>query len=277
MLKMTGKKNSTYIHGTTEEEQFRLANLNALTNKSFMDFVEFRKTHRILELGSGLGILAENISRQLTTGKVTGIEISEAQLAKCPSETNRLSFILGDVHRLPLENNSFNIVYCRYILEHVGDPVQVLREARRVLKPGGKIFIQENSILLMELYPDCPYFKKVWKAFADYQSGIGGDAMIGLRLYEMMKQAGFENPELSMAPEIHYHEKGTLEPWIDNLIGNILGARDPLIKNNFITIRDFSRAIRELKDFKKLEYASSYFYWNRARAVKPGGKRHLRK
>jgi ubiquinone/menaquinone biosynthesis C-methylase UbiE len=173
MLKMTGKRNSTYIHGTTEEEQLRLANLNALTNKSFMDFVEFRKTHRILELGSGLGILAEKISHQLTTGKVTGIEISEAQLAKCPSETHRLNYILGDVHRLPLENNSFNTIYCRYILEHVSDPVQVLREARRVLKPGGKIYIQENSILLLEMYPDCPHFKKVWKAFSDYQSGIG--------------------------------------------------------------------------------------------------------
>lgn len=274
---MNGKRNSTYIHGTTEEEQLRLANLNALTNKSFIDFVEFRKTHRILELGSGLGILAEKISHQLTTGKITCIEISEAQLAKCPSETHRLNYILGDVHRLPLENNSFNIVYCRYILEHVSDPVQVLREARRVLKPGGKIFIQENSILLLEFYPDCPHFKKAWKAFADYQSGIGGDAMIGIRLYEMLKKAGFEHPELSMAPELHYREKGTLEPWIDNLIGNIMGAKDQLINNSFITSREFSRAVRELKDFKKLEYASSYFYWNRARACKPLGIRPGRK
>jgi ubiquinone/menaquinone biosynthesis C-methylase UbiE len=273
---MTGKRNGTYIHGSTKEEQLRLANLNALTNKSFMDFVEYRKTHRILELGSGLGILAEKISRQLTTGKVTGIEISESQLSKCPSETSRLNFILADVHRLPLENNSFNTVYCRYILEHVGDPVQVLREARRVLKPGGKIYIQENAILLLEFYPDCPHFKKVWKAFADYQSGIGGDAMIGIRLYEMLKQAGFENPELSMAPELHYREKGTLDPWIDNLIGNIMGAKDRLINNNFITSGEFSRAVRELKDFKKLEFASSYFYWNRARAIKPGGKRPTR-
>jgi ubiquinone/menaquinone biosynthesis C-methylase UbiE len=274
---MTWKRKSTYIHGTAEEEQNRLATLNALTNDSFIDFVQFRKSYRILELGSGLGILAERISQKLTTGKVTGVEISEAQIARCPPETNRLAFILGDVHRLTLENNSFNTVYCRYILEHVNDPVQVLREAKRVLKPGGRIFIQENSILLLELYPDCPHFKKAWQAFADYQSGIGGDAMIGLRLYEMLKQVGFENPELGMAPELHYHEKGSLVPWIDNLIGNIMGARDPLVQNGFISAREFNLAVSELGDFKNLEYASSYFYWNRANARKPGVKRPGRK
>jgi ubiquinone/menaquinone biosynthesis C-methylase UbiE len=266
---MTRNINISYIHGTTAEEQQRLANLNTLTNSSFIDFLQIRKTDRILELGSGLGILAEKISHQLTTGKVTGIEISEAQLAGCPAETGKLEFIQGDVHRLPLENNSFHTVYCRYILEHVNDPLQVLREAKRVLKPGGTIYIQENSILLMEFYPDCPHFKKVWMAFADYQSGIGGDAMIGIRLYEMLKRAGFVHPELSLAPEIHYHEKGTLVPWIDNLIGNIMGARNPLIQNNFITTREFSQALKELENFKKNDYASSYFYWNRAKAVKP--------
>jgi hypothetical protein len=56
-----------------------------------------------------------------------------------------------------------------------------------------------------------------------------------------------------------------------------MGAKDQLINNSFITSREFSRAVRELKDFKKLEYASSYFYWNRAKARKPLGIRPSRK
>lgn len=269
MMVMAGTRKSFYIHGTREDEQDRLARLNELTNESFIDFTEVRDTDTILELGSGLGILAGKISEKLTTGKVTGIEISADQIAKCPKETKKLSFIRGDVCDLPFDQDSFDTVYCRYILEHVESPVRALHEARRVLKPGGRIFIQENSILLLEFYPDCPHFRLVWKAFAAYQSTLGGDAMIGIKLYALLKQAGFEKPELSMAPELHYPESGTFGPWIDNLIGNIRSAKDRLITENYITQRQYSAAEEELEELKNNKTASSYFYWNRAKALKP--------
>jgi len=265
---MTKTGNNHYIHGTTEAEQLRLAELNFLTNASFLAFVEIKETDHVLELGSGLGILAGKISQKLTTGRMTGIEISSEQIAKCPPESEKLVFVCGDAQQLPFEENSFDTVYCRYILEHVPDALRVLKEAKRVMKPGGKLFIQENAILLLKMYPECAVFNEVWHAFARYQSDIGGDAMIGLRLYELLKQAGFIQPELSMAPELHYKETGTLIPWVDNLIGNIRGAKDPLISGNYISEEQYTDALNELEDFKVNENASSYFYWNRARASK---------
>ena len=124
--------NSHYIHGTTVEEQSRLAKLNYLTNASFLEFVEVKETDQVLELGSGLGILAEKISQKLTTGRMTGIEISPEQIAKCPPENEKLVFVCGKAQDLPFEENTFNTVYCRYILEHVHDPIRVLKEANRV-------------------------------------------------------------------------------------------------------------------------------------------------
>jgi ubiquinone/menaquinone biosynthesis C-methylase UbiE len=265
---MTESKKSGYIHGTNEEEQQRLSKLNNLTNASFIEFVKIKETDHILELGSGLGILAAQISKKLSAGKLTGIEISSYQIAKCPPETENLAFLQGDARELPFENNAFDVVYCRYILEHVPDATSVLQEARRVLRPGGSLYIQENAILLLEFYPDCPRFKSVWKAFAQYQSGIGGDAMIGLKLYDLLKRTGFTNLQLSMAPELHYHEAGTLVPWIDNLIGNIRGVRDDLINGRYITLFQYEEAEKELEAFKRNEYASSYFYWNRAKGIR---------
>ena len=71
-----------------------------------------------------------------------------------------------------------------------------------------------------------------------------------------------------MAPEIHYKESGTHVPWIDNLIGNIRGAKDQLINGNYISEKQYNDALRELEEFKGNENASSYFYWNRARGKK---------
>jgi ubiquinone/menaquinone biosynthesis C-methylase UbiE len=266
---MAPENSNSYIHGTRAEEQHRLAKLNDLTNHSFVEFVQIHESDKVLELGSGLGILAEEISNKLTSGKVTGVEISAEQIARCPCESPRLGFVRGDVHKLFFKDHFFDVVYCRYILEHVNDPLKVLHEAYRVLKPGGRIFIQENAILLIEFFPDCPVFKLVWKAFAEYQSTIGGDAMIGIRLYDLLKRTGFVNPELSIAPEVHYHEKGTLTSWIDNLIGNLQGGAEALTGNKFIEPGQYDEALRELQDFKKNENASCYFYWNRGRASKP--------
>jgi len=264
--------NSQYIHGTTAEEQSRLAKLNYLTNTSFLEFVEVKETDQVLELGSGLGILAENISQKLATGCMTGIEISPEQIAKCPPENEKLVFVCGDAQDLPFEENTFNTVYCRYILEHVPDPLRVLKEANRVLKPGGKIFIQENAILLLKLYPECIVFDQVWNAFARYQSLIGGDAMIGLKLYDLLKQAGFKKPSLSIAPELHYKESGTHIAWTDNLIGNIRSAKNQMIRGNYISEQQYAEALNELEEFKGNENAASYFYWNRAVARKEKGE-----
>jgi ubiquinone/menaquinone biosynthesis C-methylase UbiE len=265
---MSKTGNNQYIHGTNSEEQSRLAGLNYLTNASFLEFVEVKDTDQVLELGSGLGILAEKISQKLTTGRLTGIEISSEQIAKCPPENEKLVFICGNAQDLPFNENAFDIIYCRYILEHVPDPLRVLKEAKRVLNPGGKLFIQENAILLLRLYPECTAFDQVWHAFARYQSYIGGDSMIGLKLYDLLKQAGFKQPVLSMAPEIHYKESGTHKPWIDNLIGNIRGAKDQLIHGQYISEEQYAEALNELEDFKRNENASSYFYWNRAVGTK---------
>jgi SAM-dependent methyltransferase len=265
---MAKSGNSHYIHGTTAEEQKRLAELNYLTNAAFLEFVDVKKTDQVLELGSGLGILAKEVSQKLITGRMTGIEISGEQIARCPAENENLVFVCGDANDLPFKENTFDVVYGRYILEHVPDPLGVLKEAKRVLKPGGKIFIQENAILLLRLYPECVVFDQVWNAFAMYQSHIGGDAMIGLRLYDLLKSAGFGKPELSMAPEIHYMESGTHKPWIDNLIGNIRGAKDQLLHGNYISEKQYAGAMKELDEFKGNENASSYFYWNRAAASK---------
>jgi ubiquinone/menaquinone biosynthesis C-methylase UbiE len=265
---MANTREGRYIHGTHRSEQARLAELNYLTNASFIEFVEVKETDHVLELGSGLGILAEKISQKLVSGRMTGIEISSEQIAKCPPENEKLVFTRGDAQDLPYKENTFDVVYCRYILEHVQDPLRMLKEARRVLKPGGKLFIQENSILILKLYPECIVFDQVWNAFARYQSHIGGDAMIGLKLYDLLKRADFKEPVLSMAPEIHYRESGTHIPWIDNLIGNIHSAKDQLVSGNYITEEQYNRALGELEEFKGNENASSYFYWNRARGTK---------
>ena len=257
-----------YIHGTEGDEQQRLAILNNMTNKSFLNFIKLRETDRVLEVGSGMGLLAKEVARMIPDGKVTGLEKSEEQLKLCPSSISNLTFVKGDAHNMPFDDNSFNVVYCRYILEHVTNPLKVLNEVRRVLVDEGRLYIQENNILAIEMYPECPHFKKAWQKFALLQYELGGDALIGKKLYSLLKKCGFKKIELSPAPEFHYYDLETFKPWIENLIGNIEGASKKLLEYNLLTEEEIKDAINELQNFITLNDASTYFYWNRAFATK---------
>jgi len=259
----------TYIHGSSEPEQDRLYRLNSLTNAAFIRFLEINSSDLILEIGSGLGILAEQLSKSLVSGKLTGIEISDDQLNKCPPSGKTLEFTKGDVQFLPFPESSFDKVYGRYILEHLPDTGKALREVMRVLKPGGEVSFQENSILLIDFYPDCPKFKDIWKKFALLQHKLGGDAMIGIKLYSLLSEAGFINIALSLAPEIHWFGKESFEPWILNLVKNIEGGSQQLENHGLATKAEIKAAIDELIEFQNNPIASTYFYWNRAKANKP--------
>ncbi|MEP7268144.1 MAG: methyltransferase domain-containing protein [Saprospiraceae bacterium] len=257
-----------YIHGVSSDEQQRLKLLNDLTNQSFIHFLNLQSHEIALELGSGLGLLCASVATKLFRGKTFGVELSKEQLRQVPQFPPNLEFILGDVHDLPFDDNIFDLVYGRYILEHVSDPMKVLKEAYRVLKPEGKICIQENSVLWMEFYPACPHFIYAWKKFAQLQSMMGGDAMIGIKLFERMKKTGFKKLKISIAPEIHSFDDTSFNPWITNLIGNLNSAKIQLLEKSFLSITEFNAAIEELTEFMANTFASTYFAWNRIEAFK---------
>jgi SAM-dependent methyltransferase len=226
----------------------------------------------VLEVGSGIGMLANSVATRNPDSKVFGIEISPKQIKKAKnnfSGTTNLAFIEGDALSIKFDNDTFDIIYCRYILEHVLNPEFVLREIYRVLKPGGKLFVQENNILIYTIDPDCPSYSFILKKFVEIQSILGGDAEIGKRLFSLIKKAGFSSIELSIAPEVHYYGLPTYDPWINNSIEIINGAKKHLLELHDVDKFLIKEAINELNNLKSNQYGSAYFYWNRASASKP--------
>lgn len=264
---------ATYIHGTAPSEQERLADLNRHNNPHFLQFLDLTGAQSILEIGSGLGILAVEVARAAPNARVVGLEYSAEQLAKAPRGEGvpaNLTFLQGDGHALPFDDGSFDVVYCRFLLEHVADPVRVLSEARRVLGRDGRVFAQENNILINDFDPDCPRFAGVWRKFADLQRTLGGDALVGKRLFRLMKQAGFEDVRLSIQAEVHHAGNGhpSFEWWTRNLILNVRSGEAALMKHGLATRDEIEGACAELEALIRRDDATALFYWNRAVGVR---------
>ena len=98
---------------------------------------------RVLEVGVGTGI---NTSLYPRNCQVTGIDLSASMLEKARERVAReglrnVRLIEMDAARLTFADDAFDIVYAPYLVSVVPDPVQVVREMRRVCRPGGKIIV----------------------------------------------------------------------------------------------------------------------------------------
>jgi SAM-dependent methyltransferase len=73
--------------------------------------------------------------------------------------------VVGDIHSIPLPDNSVDAIICSSVLEHVRDPLRAMEEMRRILKPGGRMIFFVPSIYPYHTgkngYPD------YWRFFGD--------------------------------------------------------------------------------------------------------------
>jgi SAM-dependent methyltransferase len=101
---------------------------------------EARAGERVLDLGCGAGRFVAAL-REAGADPV-GVELAEAALerarANAPGADLRR---LADDGSIPLEHASVDLVWCSEVLEHVADTAHLLLEARRVLRPGGRLLV----------------------------------------------------------------------------------------------------------------------------------------
>src|SRR5262245_13271218 len=144
---------SSYIHGTDPSEQKRLSLLNTIINDSSLRALGLRGGERILDVGSGLGQCTRAMARAAGM-RVVGIERSADQIdearrqAREEGEEDRIELRQGDVLRLELpdgEWGAFDVAHARFVLEHVADPLAVVRSMVRAVRPGGRIVLEDDD------------------------------------------------------------------------------------------------------------------------------------
>src|SRR5687767_14900131 len=190
---------SLYIHGTSPDEQRRLSALNQLLNDAALQHLDLRGGEKVLDVGSGLGQFTRAMAR-LTgpSGRVVGIERSLEQLMEArrlsslDAEEDLYDLRQGNAAALPLrreEWGSFDIVHTRFLLEHVNDPLAVVRMMVEAARPGGRIILQDDDHDVLRIHPEPEGFYDLWKAYMRSYEKLGNDACIGRRLVTLLHES----------------------------------------------------------------------------------------
>jgi len=88
-----------------------------------------KNARRVLEVGCGTGAILYDL---VTPASLHGLDLDPAALAECRVHASAASLTRSDAHFLPYPDQSFDIVYCHFLLLWVHDPLQVVREMARV-------------------------------------------------------------------------------------------------------------------------------------------------
>ncbi len=92
----------------------------------------------LVEFGCGGGVVLSRVG--CLAKEATGIDIADLALHRARSRRGQHRVVKADVTKVPLADNYADITYSFEVLEHVWDPVAVIREMVRVTKPGGTVF-----------------------------------------------------------------------------------------------------------------------------------------
>ncbi len=122
----------------------------------YLDAMKVDTAAKVLDMGSGTGVASRNIARRSRfAGRITGIDLSPylvrtaARLSQEEGLGERIDFRTGDTRSLDLSDGTFDAVVAHTLISHVDDPLAVLKEAARVVRPGGMVGIFDGDFASM--------------------------------------------------------------------------------------------------------------------------------
>jgi SAM-dependent methyltransferase len=167
---------------------------------------------RILDAGCGSGALARTIASHKPNWEVFGVDLNPSYIAYATvrskeARLNNLSFEQGNLQSLSFENNSFDVIWTRFVFYFLPDPAAAIAEFKRIIRPSGLIVFSLHNWRTTVNYPEDPRLqdreRRVFAGLADWQ--------VTEQLPSMLTSAGYCDVSVEIELDRIYTSLGRIE------------------------------------------------------------------
>jgi ubiquinone/menaquinone biosynthesis C-methylase UbiE len=165
--------------------------------EEYLDAMGIDAARSVLDMGCGTGVAARAIARRPRfAGRVVGIDLSPAlvEAAKRFSSdeglAGRVEFNTGDTRTLDFSDGTFDSVVAHTLLSHVADPLVVVQEAARLVKPGGMVGIFDGDYASITFGHEDPVKGKAYDE--TFINAIVSNPRVMRQMPRLLREAGLE-------------------------------------------------------------------------------------
>ena len=206
---------------------------------------------RCIDLGCGGGeVTMKMASLVAPMGSVVGLDMDSVKLGLAKKAAKERGVTNVEFRRLPVqewdEPGYYDAAYTRFLLQHLSQPVALLRRMWAALRPGGLLIVEDADFGGLSSYPVNSGLRFFLRAYSRMIELRGGDHAVGRKLYSYFLEAGIPSPSMSLVGSVHYEgeEKtlplSTLEATADSIVSEGIASRDQV-----------AAAIASLEEFTK--------------------------
>jgi len=200
------QESAVYTHGH-HESVLRAHVWRTASNSAAFLLPHLKPYMTILDVGCGPGSITIDLASYVPQGKIIGLDIGQniidqASAAAKERGVENAEFVVGDVNALKYPDASFDVVVAHQVLQHVGDPIQALKEMKRVVRPGGIVALRESDYAAMTWYPSVDGMEFWRKTYMAVAKANGGNLEAGKLIHVWCRKAGFDMAQATCSASV---------------------------------------------------------------------------
>jgi len=242
-----------YVHGYSAREAERLADQAGTLSELLHHDSVYPPGSLVLECGCGTGAQTVILASRNPGARIVSVDIATESLEQARARVEaagyrNVEFRRANLFDLPFDEGHFDHVFLCFVLEHVEATAAALEALKRVLRRGGTITAIEGDHGSWYCHPQSDAAAQAVQCLVDVQARLGGDALVGRRLYPLLTGAGFRGVRVS--PRMVYVDSSRpdlVEGFSKNtFIAMVEGVRDQALSLGLIDPATWEKGIADM-------------------------------